>query len=194
MLNKLRRPMTLLVAFSIITGIIGCLEIPLGDPEKSQVDTQYTGLWKLNGTGADKSDLISIIPYDSRTYVVADMQFTQDAQNNPTSKSELIYKMWLTHIADTTFATLEPKDPAMFLHPSDKSFVVLKLTRQANVITAQVVEDKLVKQASITTPEALEKLITSNLNNPDLYGEKVQFTLLPPEDAKPILAVFNHDN
>lgn len=191
-----RRLFIALIGFAIIVGLIGCLEMPLGDPEKSKVDNQYVGLWLQKNAGNDNNDLISVIPYDARTYVVTDMSFSRDPQQRPQPKSEMIYKMWLTDINGATFATLEPKDPATLLPNAGKFYEVLKISRQGNTITAQDISEQFVKDANITTPQALEKLITENFQNPALYGNTATFDLLAPgqtDDAKSILSAFNHD-
>jgi hypothetical protein len=188
-----RRPLTWLVAFTIIAGLVGCFEFPLGDPEKSKADDRFAGLWLQKEPGSDAADLISIVPFDARTFVVTDMKFTRDAQNRPTLKEESTYKMWLTTVGGSTFATLESKDAKTLLPDPKPSYVVLKIARDDNVITAHDLNEKFVSDANVTTPEGLEKLIAANLANPSLLGEKATFDLLTPdraEEAKSILTAF----
>ncbi|HZZ44554.1 MAG TPA: hypothetical protein VFE58_16580 [Tepidisphaeraceae bacterium] len=195
MTARFRRPLTFLIAFSIIAGLIGCFEIPLGDPEQSKVDTQFTGLWLQKDPSNNQESLVSILPYDSRTYLVTYMAVARDAQKHITPDTETTYKMWLTNVAGTTFATLETKDPSMLLPKAEKYYAYFKISRQADTITAQMVEDKLIKPANLTTPQDLEKFIAQNLNNPDLLGEQTQFHLVDPDhsdDMKAIITAFNH--
>src|SRR4051812_24335316 len=111
------------LAILVMLGIIGCLEVPLGDPETSKADDQYVGLWLNNGTPNDESELISVMAYDSRTYIISQMHFVKTDAGYQ-SHGQLISKAWLTKIGDTTFITAEPKDPKSLVEAGDKSYFV----------------------------------------------------------------------
>jgi hypothetical protein len=191
------RPIVLLTALILVAGIIGCLKVGLGDPEKSKLDDQLTGLWLANAADGDgESQLVSIIPYDARTSLVTYMNFTRDAQKQPVAGGQLSYKAWRTDVAGTPFLTLELKSPALLLSPTDEKFVVMKLTRTADSIQIHIVDDQLLDENKVTTPEALEKLIAANLNNPALFDANATFTRLGQnraEEATSILSAFGHD-
>jgi hypothetical protein len=174
-------------------GMIGCLEIPLGDPETSKVDEQYIGLWLNNGTPNDESELLAVLPYDSRTLLISDMKFVKTDAGYQ-SRGQTTMKAWLTKIGDTTFITAEPKDPKSLVESADKAYFVAKISRVGEQVTVQQVAGDFVKQANVTTPAALAKLIADNLQNPKLFEtDSGTYTRMGPGDsekAKSILGAF----
>jgi hypothetical protein len=196
MRRNLAKPLTWIVVFTLFATLIGCLEIPLGDPEKSKVDDRFTGLWLQRGEGPDKGTLAAVVPYDPRTYLVTYMRFARGADKQVVAQEESTYKMWLTNVGGTTFITLEPKDAATLLGKTGTFFVVAKVSREGSVTTITDVSDKLVKEAHVTTPAEFEKLIAGRLGDPDLFGDTASYDLLGPDradDAKSILAAFGRN-
>jgi hypothetical protein len=182
------------LAALVMLGMIGCLEIPLGDPETSKVDDQYVGLWLNNSTPNDESELLAVMPYDARTLLISDMKFVKtDAGYQSRGQSNM--KAWLTKIGDTTFITAEPKDAKSLVESADKAYFVAKIVRVGDQVTVQSVDGDFVKQANVTTPSALAKLIAENLQNPKLFEtESGTYTRMGPGDsekAKGILGAFS---
>lgn len=193
MRSNLAKHVTWVIAFALIVGLVGCLEIPLGDPERSKVDDRFTGLWLQRGEAADDGTLVSVVPYDARTCLVTVMKFARGDDKQVTAREEGNYKMWFTDVGGVRFVTLEPKDPAGLLGKTGKFYIVAKVEREGDVVTTTGVSDKLVKAANVTTPAELEKLIAGNLGNADLFGGSESYELLGPdraEEAKAILAAF----
>jgi hypothetical protein len=193
------KPVTWIVALTLIVGLAGCLKIPLGNPEQSKVDGRYAGLWIERGGDADNGGtLVAVVPFDARTYAVTMMKFTRDADKRVAAEEEANFKMWLTDVRGTTFLTLEPKDPSTLLaDPDQKFYVVAKLSRDDQAATIAVVSSQFVEHNSVTTPTELEKLIADNLANPDLFADSKSYDLLGPDradEAKTILAAFNRRN
>ena len=189
-----RKYVTLGVAILVMLGMIGCLEIPLGDPETSKVDDQYVGLWLNNSTPNDESEMLTVMPFDARTYLITQLRFVKtDAGYQSRGQSNM--KGWLTKIGDTTFITAEGKDPKSLVESADKIWFVAKIQRTGEQVTIQQVDGKFVKESNIATPDALAKFITDNLKNPKLYEEDTgTYTRLGPGDsekAKGILSAFS---
>lgn len=196
MRRNLTKPLTWVVAFTLLATLIGCLEIPLGDPEKSKLDDRFTGLWLQRGEAPDKGTLVAAVPYDPRTYLVTYMRFTRGADKQVVANEESTYKMWLTNVGGTTFLTLEPKDASTLLGKPGTAYLVAKVSREGSVVTVTDVSDKLVKEAHVTTSAELENLIAGRLGDPDLFGETASYDLLGPDradDAKSILAAFGRN-
>jgi len=109
-----------------------CLPVPVGDPEKSRIDPDLSGAWRVAGTD-DEQMLIVLDPYDKRTWLVtliglgaADAGAAADdnghaqaaAPQAPFSAASAegfrvanlgVYKCWLTRIGGETFITWESK-------------------------------------------------------------------------------------
>jgi hypothetical protein len=119
-----------LVLLPLLLGVLACLPVPVGDPEKSHVDASLTGAWRV--VAADDEQMLLVLdPYDKRTWLMtligleatghdaADMdesgQATQaapfSAANADAFKVEGVgvYKAWLTRIKGETFMTWESK-------------------------------------------------------------------------------------
>ena len=193
---NLAKPVTWVIAFALIVGLIGCLEMPLGDPEKSKVDDGFVGLWLQHSDSPDKGTLAAVVPYDAHTCLVTYMNFTRNADQQIVAQGESTFKMWFTDVGGTKFITLEPKDASSLLGTPNKVYFVAKIYRQGSVAFVAGVSDKLVKQANATTPEDLEKLIAGNLGNPDLFGATAAYDLLGPDradEAKAILTAFGRN-
>ena len=58
----------------VITGILACMPVPIGDPERSKVDPDITGVWAVL-TIEEESDSEAgayvFEPFDKRTWLVA---------------------------------------------------------------------------------------------------------------------------
>ena len=57
------------VMFPILLGVMGCFELPapIGDPERSRIEPDITGIWLVDGGDLDGLMLI-FEPYDRRTW------------------------------------------------------------------------------------------------------------------------------
>jgi hypothetical protein len=179
------------LAAIFMLGMIGCLEIPLGDPETSKADDQYIGLWLNSATPNDESELLAVMKYDSRTYLISEMKFVKTDAGYQ-SRGQTNMKAWLTRIGDTTFITAEPKDPKSLIESSDKAYFVAKIARAGDQVTVQQVDEKFVKEANVTTPAALAKLIADNLANPKLLeADTGTYTRMGPGDSDKAKSILN---
>jgi hypothetical protein len=116
----------------LIVGLLACLPVPIGDPEKSTIDKEMTGMWmKL-----DEEDVPSVVlfePYDKRGWLVTmfgfriDDEVCETGDDEPESFAEIMsllrsheedclngtgqwsYKAWRTKLGDHWFMTWEPK-------------------------------------------------------------------------------------
>jgi hypothetical protein len=53
-----------------IVGLLACLPVPIGDPEKSKIDPELSGMWLLIG-GENGPEVALFEPYDKRTWLIA---------------------------------------------------------------------------------------------------------------------------
>ena len=54
-----------LILVPVLAGLLACLPVPIGDPERSRIDTSLNGLW-LWGDG-----VMLFEPYDKRTWLLS---------------------------------------------------------------------------------------------------------------------------
>src|SRR5256714_89626 len=62
----------------VLLGFIGCISIPLGDPEKAKVDDKLLGAW-LTKPEEGKQTLFTVVQYDARTCLVSEFEFKKEA-------------------------------------------------------------------------------------------------------------------
>jgi hypothetical protein len=126
-----------LVLLPLLLGVMACLPVPVGDPEKSRIDPSLSGVWNLSD--ADGGQMIMVLdPYDKHTWLMSliDLSGVADgASAAPASPGDddaatamppqpafsaanadrlkvtgmSIYKCWLTRIKGETFMTWESK-------------------------------------------------------------------------------------
>ena len=117
-----------IILIPVLAGLLACLPVPIGDPERSRLDPALNGLW-LWAEG-----LAVFEPYDKRTWLV--VLYEIDISGCPTAREaeaeedvyasaiarfraagsdclrgelDEIYKAWLTDIGRGEFMTWEPK-------------------------------------------------------------------------------------
>ncbi len=159
----------------VLMGFIGCISIPLGDPEKSKVDDKLLGAWISKPADDGKQTLFTVVQYDSHTCAVSEFEFGKDGDTiKPSGRFD--WKMWMVDIKGTQFASMEMKNPQLALEPQSDVYASAKIKRDGDSITISPVKDELVKNANITTSQQLEDLIAANLNSPDLFGDPLTLT------------------
>lgn len=113
----------MLVIIPVFAGLLACMPVPVGNPERSRVDPVFNGVWALNEEG----DLYLFQPFDKRTWLVTGVRIEVDAElEDDDSLSEIslleghdvgpgginassvaVYKAWLTKLGGETFMTWE---------------------------------------------------------------------------------------
>ena len=122
-----------LVMLPALLGVMGCLTVPIGNPERSTIDPKLSGIW----IGKNSSFLLVLDPYDRRTWLASLIELKFDEmlekklkklkklENNAAEISAAIteafvagnlkavkvsiHKSWLTNIKGTRLMTWEPK-------------------------------------------------------------------------------------
>ena len=121
----------MLVIIPIIAGLLACMPVPIGDPERSRIDPQMSGWWAMEDGGG--AGLVVFRPYDKRTWLVFrvplekgelagiddfDLETAGDVitvlQANTVGTKGVVagapsvYKAWLTRLGGERFMTWEP--------------------------------------------------------------------------------------
>ena len=173
----------------LIVSFVGCITIPLGDPEKSKVDDKLVGAWISKPNEDGNQTLFAIVQYDTHTCMVSQLGFVKEGETiKPAGRFD--WKMWLVDIKGTTFASLEMKNAQLAIEPQEERFASAKIKRDGDSLTIQPVKDDFVKNANITTSQQLHDLIADNLNSADLYGEPLTLTKVKDDQKEMVGKVF----
>jgi len=91
----------MLAIVPIIVGLLACLPVPVGDPERSRIDPDLNGIWALT-KGGEIDGYYLFRPWDKRTWLVVGVEDDGD-EFKPAS----VYKAWLKKLGGETFMTWE---------------------------------------------------------------------------------------
>ena len=121
----------MLMIIPIFVGILACMPVPIGDPERSRIDPSLSGTWVMEEDG--DSNLYLFQPYDKRTGLVVGAQIEEGSEaeiddldiktagdvfaalrtysigdDGITSPTTIAFKAWLTKLGGEQFMTWEP--------------------------------------------------------------------------------------
>ena len=180
-----------------IVGVLACMPVPIGDPERSRVDPELSGVWFW----ADDSDpgFYALEPYDKRTWLVTAMALDEGpdadfsdydldthagfaalakaesvgAEGATTGKIGL-YKAWRKKLAGTWFMTWEPKAQFEEEDFAPDMWIVFRIERpDADTLHLYMVngDDEVFKQAD-KTRRAYERVLRKNVRNDEIYADE----------------------
>ena len=123
--------MLMLMIIPIFAGVLACMPVPIGNPERSRIDPDITGSWIMED-GSD-ADLYLYQPFDKRSWLVVGAQIEKGSEAEIdeleiesaedalaalrkypagaagiTSTSTIAFKVWLTKLGGEVFMTWEP--------------------------------------------------------------------------------------
>ena len=58
-----------LVGLPIFLGLMACLPVPIGDPEKSRIDPDLSGVWIVPDEDGERASVVLLEPFDKRTWL-----------------------------------------------------------------------------------------------------------------------------
>ena len=190
----------MLVIIPIFAGLLACMPVPIGDPERSRIDPDLTGVWAALGDEGtvDESGFYVLEPYDKRTWLVtgipikvgeesdlskydfsaydgiAAMAATEPVDLQHVYTDDIVlYKAWLKKLGGGLFMTWEPK--ALLddgLVEPDIWFVYRVIKDGPDRIRLRFVNsDSDLFDDVDKTRRAFEKVIKKHVNNPELYAQ-----------------------
>jgi len=121
----------MLVIIPIFAGLLACMPVPVGDPERSRIDPGLNGIWVFESDG-DYSGMYQLLPWDKRSWLMIGAELESGAafdgdlpeiespadyaaalENLPlgedgiTATSIVLYKAWMAKIGGAEFMTWE---------------------------------------------------------------------------------------
>lgn len=121
----------MLVIIPMFAGLLACMPVPVGDPERSRIDPGLNGIWALDSDD-EVGGIYQFLPWDKRSWLMvgveietggafkgdlADLESVADlvamlgdvpiGDDGITSNSVVLYKAWLAKIGGEKFMTWE---------------------------------------------------------------------------------------
>jgi hypothetical protein len=179
----------------VILGLAACVKHPVGDPEKSKVGPQYSGVW-LRKESESEGTFLFMRPYDSRTYLANIFNYeAKGAEIEPTER--LDFKAWLTSIGDATFVTMESLSCVHFAGLSEKPpYLVGKMSLEDGELHLRLVNGDKEPAQSANNSDELEKVIAEHVNSDSLYLDELVVFKKTDDKAliKAVLKAFFHED
>ncbi len=180
-------------AIVVILGLAACVKHPVGDPEKSKVDPQYSGVWLMEEPGGGGSFLF-MRPYDSRTYLANILSY-DNKSDGIEPKERIDCKAWLTSIGDAAFITMEPMSCAHFAGVGEKPpYLVGKISLVGGAIHLRLVHGDEEPARSANNSRELEKVIAEHVDSDSLYLDDTSVFKRADDKAltQAVLKAFHH--
>ena len=180
-----------------IIGLLACMPVPIGNPERSRVDPDISGVWAMLGDGDEAFYIFE--PYDKRTWLLTGVPIEEGSEadlsdysldsyedlvalmkNAPvgddgvTATSVVMYKAWRTRLGGAWFMTWEPKGLIGEDDFNPEYWMVLKFTKpDADTINLHLVNGEAgVFEDVAKTRRAYERVLKKNLDNKDVISEE----------------------
>ena len=201
--QKLRSRAGLLLALVLmpfLLGILACLPVPVGDPEKSRIDPTMSGIW----IGDIDGDLTIIVldPYDKRSWLMSwiFLEEGRDVDSDESTEpdgSELkpdtsplqilrpdsdrqikisgfnLYKAWLTRIKGVPFITWESKNLSETLPEMVPEYWwVFRVRRSGDdILYLDAFDLDIDDLDEAKTRKEAEKIIGRHINDPEFFND-----------------------
>lgn len=187
----------MLVILPVIVGLLACMPVPIGNPERSRIDPDITGVWvALDGFN---SSFFAFEPYDKRTWLLTGLPLEEGDEadlgdlelqsysdlaefvdKKPSVGSDGVtagkianYKAWRTKLGGEWFMTWEPKTVFDNENFSPEVWFAFRMDKpDENTLVLTMLGDDLFKGVE-ETRRAYERVIKKNARNEALYSEEV---------------------
>lgn len=186
-----------LLLLPFLLGVMACLPVPVGDPEKSHVDAKLSGVWRL--TDAEDSQMLLVLdPFDKRTWLmtlislgnVEDVEAVEENDSGPeeaprapigaadTDRFKVdavgVYKCWLTRMKGETFMTWESKTLSETLPEMvPEQWWVFRVRKSgSDTYYLDGFDYSIDGLDKVSTREEAEKIIRRHLGDPGFFKEK----------------------
>lgn len=195
-----------LMLVPVLLGVMACLPVPVGDPDKSRIDPSMSGVW-IGHLGGDAT-IIVLDPYDKRTWLMSQigLDTMQDEQTEsvtppeanepeteisplqllaPDSGNQIkiegiaIYKTWLTKIKGVSFMTWESKDLSETLPEMVPEYWWAFRVRWSgdDILHLDNFDYEVDGLDKVKTRKEAEKIIRRHLDDPEFFDEDPFMTL-----------------
>ena len=183
----------MLAIIPAIIGILACMPVPIGDPERSRIDPEISGVWVWLD-GDEDATFYAFEPYDKRTWLLTGVPLelgdafdggdyaldsyaelarlieNESVGDEGATATEVIqYKAWRTKLGGVWFMTWEPKAVFNTESFSPELWFVFRMDRpDENTLHLTMLDDDLFDGVE-ETRRAYERVIKRNAKNEKLY-------------------------
>ncbi|MBT8067992.1 MAG: hypothetical protein KJO09_12195 [Gammaproteobacteria bacterium] len=180
-----------------IIGLLACLPVPIGDPERSRVDPDITGVWSW----VDGNDIAfyAFHPYDRRTWLLTGVALEEGGgadlskydvktasglqqlienetvgEEGATANDVVLYKAWRTKLGGEWFMTWE----GLFPHAEEEFvpehwFVFRIQKTDANTLDLYMIDGEDDRFDEVKkTRRTYERVIKKHARDPDLFSDE----------------------
>ena len=180
----------MLAIIPVIVGLLACMPVPVGDPERSRVDAELNGIWALT-KGGEIDGYYLFRPWDKRTWLVLGVEDDDDEV-----KPAAVYKAWLKKLGGETFITWEMaggmRDDGSFL---PEYWLVFRVEKDGDDgINLHMLDLDFEGFEDLPTPEGydgnyvkdmrrkFERVIRKNADDEAMYGDALALRRLADDD------------
>ena len=189
----------MLVLIPIFAGLLACMPVPIGDPERSRIDPEMTGIWAmLFPEEAESVGFYVFEPYDKRTWLIMEIEIlggdavdldkydfaSYEGYENLASNEKVhvehvhaddvaLYKAWHTKLRGEPFFTWEPKGRVDSLGEDPEFWIVYHIAKKdKNTMELRMVNGDAEPFDGIDkTRRAYERVLKKHVHDPVIYGE-----------------------
>jgi hypothetical protein len=180
-----------------IIGLLACLPVPIGDPERSRVDPDITGVWSwvdgseiafyafhaydkrtwlLTGVALEEGEGADLSEYDVETSSGLQLLIENEevGEEGPTASKATLYKAWRTKLGGEWFMTWE----GLFPHAEEKfvpeSWYVFRIQKtDANILDLYMIDGEDDRFDEVKkTRRAYERVLKKHARDPDLFSDE----------------------
>lgn len=195
-----------LLMIPVLAGLLACMPVPIGDPERSRVDPGMTGVWFM--ILEDDFTFVTIAPYDKRTWAVRMLELDADIETgdgepgyedmlaalddaDPDYDDVTYYKVWRTRLRGKWFMTWEPLGLSGIEPEDDMFWHVFRIENQnKDRFELRMLNPDYDGFDEVQdTRRAYESVIKRNIDDPELYEDSYDsavyvFTRINPDDLQ----------
>ena len=190
----------MLMIIPLFAGLLACMPVPIGDPERSRVDPEITGVWAVLGDDESVDGALFYVfeQYDKRTWLVtgvliearADLDLSaydlatyegfidlsaaaDDGTDFVHAEEIVIYKVWLKKLGGEVFMTWEPKVVLDDGIAEPDTWLVYRVQKDdRNSFRLRMVNGEADLFDDVAkTRRAYERVVARNVSNPELYDD-----------------------
>jgi hypothetical protein len=196
-LRSISGGLLMLAIIPVLLGLLACMPVPIGDPEKSRVDPDLTGVWFVSVEETETGVLI-LDAYDKRTWlgVYGEPEAIEGIDKPDITSYDglvaamgadgapwqveltevMIVKAWLTELGGETFMVWQPKavfdDDDNLAADYAYNFHLVKQSRDSFTLAFFADDHPGFDDVDTEDKKQLEAAIRKNAKDPDFYDDE----------------------
>lgn len=149
------------VILAVSIFLCGCpleSDFPLSIPETAQLDRALVGTWKFIDPEKEAVATIAIWPFNDHEFIIISPE---------ENKKISAYRAFVTCLNGEKFLNVQEIDRSEY----KRKWLFVNYSLTGNRLTLRILEDTLMKNEKIDTPQALSGFIEKKLKDGNLYGK-----------------------